>query len=582
VKKKSFAVVASTVSATLCLAGAPQTQSPEARFRQAKFGMFIHWGLYAVPAGKWGDLTMDGYGEWIQHSGRIPMAEYAKFADGLTAEKYDAGQWVAAAKRAGIRYIVYTAKHHEGFAMYHSKVDPYNIVDATPFKRDPLKELATACRENGLLLGVYYSQCVDWHEAHGGNGPNDFKGEVRKWGNDWDFKKPATPEGFVEYLERKVKPQLRELLTDYGPIALIWFDTPVASLQRRQAEDLKALVKQLQPSCLIGSRIGCIPGDFQCLGDNQLPAHAVGSPSEACLTLNDTWGYIAHDHNWKSASQVVDILAGCASKGCNLLLNIGPMADGRLPPEAVSRLEEIGKWMDVNSTAVLDVGPVAHPVERSGQLLTARGQTLYVVASPDRSEIDLTGLRTEIRSASLATTKLSWEVIPDGPGFRIPLPPAPRDMPAVVTVELSGAPVFAGEMTEGLTGHVRLPVHRQMRGGDSLDLTVVVHRPGRFNVVLEAGGDSYAKWTGGQTAQVMSGTQSISATAEANGSQAIHDLASKHYPRYRCAIGEIDLVSGAQKVKLSCTRNGPDGRPKQWNELILERIDGARPRSPAH
>ena len=319
-------------------------------FSEAKFGLFITWGLYAVTEGEWKGKQVPYIGEWIMHEERIPKAEYSKLAQKFKPVHFNAREWVRLAESAGMRYIVFTAKHHEGFAMYHSKVDPYNIVDATPFKRDVLAELAEACRGSKVKLCIYYSHCVDWNEPHGGNLASDIKPNYgndpnyveNTWGNDWDFPN-GTPEGFAEYLERKVKPQLRELLTNYGPIGLIWFDTPTKSFSLQQALEIKALVKELQPNCLVSARIGHGLGDYDVLGDNEMPDKVRPRISEACITLNDTWGYKAHDQNWKSAEVVRKMLTKANGKNTNVLLNIGPQPYGRFPAPAIAVLKELAK-----------------------------------------------------------------------------------------------------------------------------------------------------------------------------------------------------------------------------------------------
>lgn len=311
-------------------------------FAEARFGLFIHWGLYAIPAGQWRGKQVPYIGEWIMHEERIGTAEYEQLAGQFNPTAFDPDRWVHLARNAGMRYLVFTAKHHEGFAMFHSKVDKYNVVDATPYGRDVLAELAGACQRGGIKLGVYYSHCVDWHEAHGGNLAGDLKDDGTIWGNDWDFP-PGTAEGFDQYLQRKVEPQLTELLGGYGPISLIWFDTPTAGLQRYQASRLRSLVKRLQPDCLISNRIGHGFEDFGGLGDNELPTGVCALPSEACITLNDTWGYKSHDNNWKSPAVIRAMLDQCGPRNCNVLLNIGPMPSGQFPSAAVGCLEDLAQ-----------------------------------------------------------------------------------------------------------------------------------------------------------------------------------------------------------------------------------------------
>jgi alpha-L-fucosidase len=301
-------------------------------FSHADFGMFVHWGLYAIPAGVWKGVQIPWFGEWIMHTARIPIREYEALAKGFNPTGFDARSWVRMAEDAGMKYLVFTAKHHEGFAMYRSKADRYNILEATPFKRDPIEELAEACRGTDVKLALYYSQAQDWHEAHAGNGPND-----DAYGNTWDFPQ-GTAAGFSEYMERKSLPQITELLTLYGPIAMIWFDNPIASFTREHAENVKRLVRSLQPQCLISARIGHGMGDIRGFGDNQLPEQQMSCPTEACVTMNDTWGYKLDGGRWKSVPELVRIKEKAAMNKCNLLLNVGPMSDGRFPPEAVERL----------------------------------------------------------------------------------------------------------------------------------------------------------------------------------------------------------------------------------------------------
>jgi alpha-L-fucosidase len=318
----------------------PQAINPLEWFRDAGFGLFIHFGLYALPAGSWKGKQVPYIGEWIMHEERIPIAEYETLAARFNPTRFDAREWVALAEAAGMRYLVFTAKHHDGFAMFSSKADSFNIVDATPFGRDLLAELAQACQGTQVKLAVYYSHCVDWHEAHGANLPSDLKDDGTIWGNDWDFPL-GTATGFEEYLTRKVEPQLTEILTGYGDIALIWFDTPTPSLQLAQAQRLRDLVKRLQPNCLVSKRIGHNLGDIAGLGDNEMPLGVCEHPTEACITLNDTWGFKAHDTNWKSAQTVEAMLVQANAKGCNILLNIGPQPDGAFPEAAIDCLQTL-------------------------------------------------------------------------------------------------------------------------------------------------------------------------------------------------------------------------------------------------
>jgi alpha-L-fucosidase len=306
-------------------------------FCEAQFGLFLHWGLYSIPAGVWMGQDIPGLGEWIMHTARIPAREYEWLAGSFDPIHFDAKRWVSMAEAAGMRYIVFTAKHHDGFAMFHSRADRFNVVDATPFNRDPVAELAAACRGSPVRLCLYYSQAQDWHEPHAGSAPRD-----AGYGNTWDFP-PGTPEGFDDYMERKAKPQIAELLTRYGPVAMIWFDNPIPSFTRKHAESVRELVRSLQPACLISARIGHGLGDIRGFGDNELPTDGISSLSEACVTMNETWGYRRNGGRWKSGDELLRLRNLAAARGCNLLLNVGPMADGTFPPEAVDRLRFLGE-----------------------------------------------------------------------------------------------------------------------------------------------------------------------------------------------------------------------------------------------
>ena len=358
-----------------------RVQRPEARsdtrlnwWRDARFGLFIHWGLYAVPAGTWKGEKIGGIGEWIMYRAQIPAAEYEQLADQFNPVQFDADAWVRMAKAAGQKYIVITSKHHDGFCLYHSKVTDYNIVDATPFDRDPIAELAEACQRHGLKLGFYYSQTQDWHHPNGD-------------GNDWDYVEEE--KDFAGYVETYVKAQVRELLTRYGPVCLIWFDTP-KGMTEAQSRSLLELVHELQPDCLVCGRVGNALGDYASAGDNRIPSIAVGGDFETPATINDTWGFKDYDHNWKSIEDMVRKLVDLASKGGNYLLNVGPTAEGVIPQASIARLLGMGAWLDINGESVYGTRP--GPIQgldwcRS----TVKGDTLYlhVFDWPDEGMIPL-------------------------------------------------------------------------------------------------------------------------------------------------------------------------------------------------
>ncbi|MDI1321003.1 MAG: alpha-L-fucosidase [bacterium] len=331
-------------------AAAADPESPTAKekrlawFRHDKFGLFIHWGLYAIPAGYWKGARAPGIGEWVMNRMKIPVAEYSQLAAQFNPVQFDAEAWAQLAEDAGMKYVVITSKHHDGFALFKSAVSPYNAVDATPFKRDIIKELAAACAKHGLRFGVYYSQSQDWHERGG-------------TGNNWDFPENAVKDkdgSYDQYLREKVEPQLRELLTNYGPMCLIWFDTPQLMTGDRPKR-LTDIVRTLQPDTLIDGRLGAV-GDYQSTGDNVIPAKANDDAFEVPATLNQTWGFRTDDHNWKSPGEVVFKLVDIVSKGGNYLLNVGPMANGVIPQPSQDNLRAVGAWLRMNGEAVYGTG----------------------------------------------------------------------------------------------------------------------------------------------------------------------------------------------------------------------------------
>ena len=314
-------------------------------FKQAQFGMMIHWGLYSLPAGEWKGRRMEDIGEWAQQYFRIPNAEYARLAAAFNPILFNAEEWVDLAMDAGMKYMVFTSKHHDGFAMFKSEVSKYNIVDATPFGRDVTAELAEACYKKGLKFGLYYSQDLDWSHPHGGGytAGKTWCGDKAYWTNNWDFPDDDKKD-FAICFEEKIKPQVTEILTKYGDLCLIWFDVPF-TISRDQTDELYNLVKKYQPDCLVNSRIGNGYGDYVSAGDNEIPDDDKSAMLyETPATLNDTWGYKAFDANWKSAERIIEIKNHLAVRGANYLLNVGPMPNGKIPERAQELIRGIGKW----------------------------------------------------------------------------------------------------------------------------------------------------------------------------------------------------------------------------------------------
>lgn len=341
-------------------------------WHDGKFGLFIHWGLYSLLAGEYGGTVTDNIAEWILHDLDIPVEEYRKLASRFDPARFDADAIVKMAHDAGMTYVVFTTKHHEGFAMYHSKVSSYNCVEASPFGRDPLAELRTACDKYGLQLCLYYSQAQDWDDP-----------DACREGDD------GREKDFTSYFTRKCIPQVTELLTNYGEIGLIWFDTPMY-MTDAQSKQLKDVVKRLQPNCLINGRIGNGLGDYMTTGDNFIPALPFGAPFEVPATMNSTWGFSTHDVKWKSSERMIRSLVKVVSRGGNYLLNIGPDGDGAVPTESVAILNDFSRFMGMNSQSIRETKPVpVYPYDVEGLFFTCEPGKLYIHVLESREQVYL-------------------------------------------------------------------------------------------------------------------------------------------------------------------------------------------------
>lgn len=322
-------------------------------WRDATFGMFIHWGPYAVPAGVHDGERIEGIGEWIMERADIPVSEYEEYARQFNPVKYDADEWVRIAKNAGMKYIIITSKHHDGFGLWDSEVSEYDAVDFAPIQKDLLAELKEACDKHGIKLGFYYS-IMDWHhpDAQAPHYP------------DYNTDEKSNP-NFDRYVENYLKPQVKELVENYDP-AVLWFDGEwIPEWTHEHGVEMYTWLRQMKPDLIINNRVdvgragmqGMNKGDENYVGDFGTPEQEILESTsefdwEACMTMNDTWGYKKHDDNWKSAETLIHNLVDIAAKGGNYLLNVGPTADGLIPQASVERLEKMGEWLDVNGEAV--------------------------------------------------------------------------------------------------------------------------------------------------------------------------------------------------------------------------------------
>jgi alpha-L-fucosidase len=402
-----------------------QHQARMAWWREARFGMFIHWGVYAIP----------GRGEWYMFNQKVPITEYEKYPARFNPVQFDAREWVRLAKDAGMKYIVITSKHHDGFCMWDSKVSTYDIVDRTPFKRDPLKELAVACREEGIRLCFYYS-IMDWHHPD------------------------ASGARFPLYREEYLKPELKELLTGYGPIGVLWFDGEwIPEWTEEEGQDLYRYVRSLQPAIIVNNRVGKgrngmagLSSDPDAAGDfgtpeQEIPPNGIeGADWESCMTMNDNWGYAAADTNWKSTKVLVRNLIDIASKGGNYLLNVGPTALGTIPDQSVLRLKQIGRWMATNGESIY--GTIASPLSQTPwgrctqKKLSSGGTRLYLHLFdwPQDRIVLVTGVGSAPAGARLlGRPGTSLAVNTYGDTVQIALPETPVDsIASVVALDFPG------------------------------------------------------------------------------------------------------------------------------------------------
>ena len=401
-------------------------------WREAKFGMFIHWGVYAVPAGTYKDKQIRGIGEWIMRNAEIPVSEYRAYARQLNPVKYDPESWAALAKQAGMKYIVITSKHHDGFALFPSEVTDWDVKDATPYGKDLIGPLASAARSKGLKFGLYYSQAQDW--TH----PGGAKMRLKE-GESWD---EASKGSFDEYLKKIAAPQVREILTTYKP-DILWWDTPTW-MNAERAAPLNELIA-LRPGLVTNNRLG---GGFR--GDTETPEQFVPATGfadrdwETCMTMNDTWGFKSYDTNWKSTETLIRNLVDIVSKGGNYLLNVGPTAEGEIPQASIERLRQIGAWMNVNSEAIY--GTTASPFRRLtwGRCTKKVGPSqstlyLHVFDWPADGRLEVPGLRNKVSKARLLASGAEVKTKSENGDLILALPKnAPDPIASVVVVEVKG------------------------------------------------------------------------------------------------------------------------------------------------
>ena len=395
-------------------------------FDEGNFGMFIHWGLFSHLGGKWQGKTYYGIGEWIMNPNmaNIPVADYKKVAKEFNPIKFDAKAIAQLAKDAGMKYIIITSKHHEGFAMFHSKADSFNIVDATPFARDPMKELSVACRELGLGFGFYYSHNQDWTAPGGSGGPKE---------ND-----DGTPASFEKYFYKKCLPQVKEICSNYGPIDFVWFDTH-GNMKKELVVELVKVVRELQPNAMLCSRVGHGMGDYASKGDMEVPPVNIPGLWETCDTNNDSWSYAWYDTNFKSPKEILNRIVSTVARGGTYLFNVGPNGQGQIPEIGAQFLRDAGKWIQKYPQVIYGAGssPWGHAMPWGDVTTKDKSMFFSVFDWPQDGKLYLPGLKKEIVSAKMMGPnpgKISFEQKQGWIIFNVPFQPG--DTPASV-IELT-------------------------------------------------------------------------------------------------------------------------------------------------
>jgi len=529
-------------------------------FREARFGMFIHWGVYSVPAGVYDGKEIGGVGERIMNSGKIPVDRYRAYAKEFNPVKYDADKWVQIAKNAGMKYIVITSKHHDGFAMFNSGASDWNIVKATPFGRDPLAELAKACQKHGIRLGLYYSQAQDWN--NGGSAA----------GGHWD---PKQDRDMTDYIQKVAVPQVKEILTKYGKVSVLWWDTLVG-ITKEQSDMLIPLLK-LQPGIIHNNRLGHYPGDTE-TPEQYVPATGYpGRDWETCMTMNDTWGFKSTDHNWKSSETLIRTLVDVASKGGNFLLNVGPTSLGEIPNPSVERLASVGEWMRMNSSAIY--GTSASPFKklawgRYTKVLGKDGASLYlhVFDWPKNGTLLVPGLKSKVGSALLLDggKKLAFKNTPGGVEISVPTQ-APDKISTTIKLMVRGEikieqPELALKLGTTLTLQ---PEDAKLHGGIQSE-----ERGGKPNLGFWLDPKDYAEWT---FTAAEAGTVTLSTEIAAPAPSALSvSLGGKtssftspntgSYDSYRGVdLGTFPVVAGKNTLAIRAVADG-------WKPINLRAI----------
>lgn len=461
-------------------------------FADGNFGMFIHWGLFSHLGGKWKGATYYGIGEWIMNKNMagIPVDEYVPVAKEFNPIDFDAKAIAQLAVDAGMKYIIITSKHHDGFAMFKSQ-HPFNIVDATPFARDPMKELSAACNELGLGFGFYYSHNQDWTEPGGSGGPKNYA--------------DGTPATFEDYYNKKCKPQVIEICSNYGDIDFVWFDTP-GGIPKEYVAELVDIVRDLQPNAMLCSRVGHGLGDYETKGDMEVPPRNIEGLWETCDTNNDSWSFTWYDNNFKSPKEILHRLVATVGRGGSYLFNVGPDGKGVITEIGQKFLRETGAWIQKYPQTVYGAGssPWQHAMPWGD--ITTKGNSMFlsIFEWPQDGKLYLPGLGSKIVSANLLNADNSKEItFKNENGWTIfDLPNQPADFPAsVIELKIDGNAASAKvNTTLGIYPNIEVELLAEFADVTGAEKKKVswMEKFGEWKHVHQIGNwhkDSHAEWT---------------------------------------------------------------------------------------
>lgn len=418
-------------------------------WQEARFGMFIHWGIYSLPGGEWQGKPVTGYAEHLMRKEKISRAGYLELAQQFNPTKFNADEWVRTAKQAGMGYLIITAKHHDGFAMYNSKVSDFNVVKQSAWKHDPMADLVAACKKYGVKFGFYYSHAFDWEHPDAPGNDWEYKnpgGDLNLFGKKNEYWYDLHPELIpkaAKYVDEKAIPQIKELLLMYHP-DILWFDTPRKLPLSENIRILKA-IRETAPNVVVNGRLVQELGDYKNTADRPAEFYPVEGDWEAIPTTNESYGYSKFDKTHKSAGFFIQLLAKAASRGGNLLTNIGPMGDGDFAPEDKEILKGISEWMSKNSSSIYKTIRTPLPFQSWG-VSTRKDNLLYlhVFNWPANGKLMVGGLISNITKAYLLTdaTKKALTVNRlNDKDISIDVPKtAPNTIDTVIVIETKGAP----------------------------------------------------------------------------------------------------------------------------------------------